>query len=358
MSYKRITPSPIAEGGTNASSMTNTDGVVYYDGTKLNTTTVGTAGQVLTSNGAAMAPTFQAAGGGSVTKPLITQFNSNGTWIINTNTVYVEVYVWSGGNGGSSGKQGLTTAANGGGGGAAGQFGMLGMPTGFFNASGETVTVGSGGTGAAGITTTTTNGNPGGVGGYSGLGNFIIGQTVNSSYTIGSSSYKSYLTQFEDSVSNDPVTSGGGNTGAGTSATSIGIPSTGAATLQAFNATGGGGGSGANSTTAQQAGNGGGVLYNYQTTTLVAGAAGGIESGTIGGGNGANGNLTTGGRIYGGLGGGGGGGQHTGGSAGTGGTGGFPGGGGGGGGGSLNGTTSGAGGNGGAGCVIVVEYFS
>jgi hypothetical protein len=45
--------------------MTNTDGVVYYDGSKLNTTTVGTAGQVLTSNGAGVAPTFQAGGGGS-----------------------------------------------------------------------------------------------------------------------------------------------------------------------------------------------------------------------------------------------------------------------------------------------------
>ena len=53
----------IANGGTNATSMTNTDGVVYYDGTRLVTTTVGTAAYVLTSNGAGMAPTFQAAGG-------------------------------------------------------------------------------------------------------------------------------------------------------------------------------------------------------------------------------------------------------------------------------------------------------
>jgi len=52
----------IAGGGTNATSMANTDGVVYYDGTRLVTTTVGTAGQVLTSNGA-VAPTFQAAPG-------------------------------------------------------------------------------------------------------------------------------------------------------------------------------------------------------------------------------------------------------------------------------------------------------
>ena len=58
-------PVAISQGGSNASSMANTDGVVYYDGTLLNTTTVGTAGQVLTSNGAGMAPTFQAAGAGN-----------------------------------------------------------------------------------------------------------------------------------------------------------------------------------------------------------------------------------------------------------------------------------------------------
>ena len=52
-------PVEIAKGGTNATSMTNTDGVCYFDGTSIVTTTVGTAGQVLTSNGAAVAPTFQ-----------------------------------------------------------------------------------------------------------------------------------------------------------------------------------------------------------------------------------------------------------------------------------------------------------
>ena len=54
-------PVSIADGGTNATSMANTDGVVYYDGTRLVTTTVGTATYVLTSNGAGMAPTFQSA---------------------------------------------------------------------------------------------------------------------------------------------------------------------------------------------------------------------------------------------------------------------------------------------------------
>jgi hypothetical protein len=68
MAYKSKSPLPIAEGGTNATTMATTDGVVYFDGTRLVTTAVGTATQVLTSNGAGVAPTFQAAGGsGSIT---------------------------------------------------------------------------------------------------------------------------------------------------------------------------------------------------------------------------------------------------------------------------------------------------
>lgn len=63
MAYKEKSPIPIIEGGTNASTMTTTDGVVYYDGSKLVTTSAGTSTQVLTSNGAGMAPTYQASSG-------------------------------------------------------------------------------------------------------------------------------------------------------------------------------------------------------------------------------------------------------------------------------------------------------
>lgn len=58
-------PVAISQGGTSAATMTTTDGVVYYDGSALVTTGVGTAGQVLTSNGAGVAPTFQSGGGGT-----------------------------------------------------------------------------------------------------------------------------------------------------------------------------------------------------------------------------------------------------------------------------------------------------
>lgn len=51
-------PVIIADGGTNATSFAITNGTVYFDGTRLVDTAVGTAGFVLTSNGAA-APTYQ-----------------------------------------------------------------------------------------------------------------------------------------------------------------------------------------------------------------------------------------------------------------------------------------------------------
>lgn len=58
-------PIEISKGGTNATTMATTDGVVYYDGTRLVTTGVGAATQVLTSNGPGLAPTFQASGAGA-----------------------------------------------------------------------------------------------------------------------------------------------------------------------------------------------------------------------------------------------------------------------------------------------------
>lgn len=58
-------PIAISQGGTNANSMGTTDGVVYYDGSALVTTNAGTSMQLLTSNGAGNAPTWQAGGGGA-----------------------------------------------------------------------------------------------------------------------------------------------------------------------------------------------------------------------------------------------------------------------------------------------------
>jgi len=89
-------PIEIAKGGTNASSMTNTDGVVYYDGTRLVTTAVGSATQVLTSNGAGLAPTFQPAAGGvtgpgtSTDRAIATWNGAGGTALFDNSTVKID----------------------------------------------------------------------------------------------------------------------------------------------------------------------------------------------------------------------------------------------------------------------------
>jgi len=111
-------PVSIADGGTNATSMTTTDGVVYYDGTRLVTTAVGTSTYVLTSNGAGMAPSFQAASGGGI----VTLDGDAGSATGTTVTI-------------SGGTTGLTTTAS------AATVDLTG-----------TLTVGHGGTGAATFT--------------------------------------------------------------------------------------------------------------------------------------------------------------------------------------------------------------
>lgn len=65
-SINSSSPIQISMGGTNTNSMTNTDGVVYFDGTMLNTTAVGTSSYVLTSNGYGNPPSFQVGGGGGI----------------------------------------------------------------------------------------------------------------------------------------------------------------------------------------------------------------------------------------------------------------------------------------------------
>ena len=61
-------PVVIANGGTNATSFATTDGVVIYNGTRLVTlASTGTAGQILVSNGAGVAPSFQTNSGGTIT---------------------------------------------------------------------------------------------------------------------------------------------------------------------------------------------------------------------------------------------------------------------------------------------------
>jgi len=81
--YKTKAPLPIAEGGTNTTSITNTNGTLYYNGTNVASVNPSTAGFVLTSNGAGSAPSFQANPGTGIALILIqTQTNAGGASLI------------------------------------------------------------------------------------------------------------------------------------------------------------------------------------------------------------------------------------------------------------------------------------
>lgn len=86
MAYKRPSPAPIIEGYTNATSMANTFGTAYFDGSKVNTVNPGTAMQILRSNGTGMAPTFQNSSGGSgISIVGFTAQNNVSAWYLSTN---------------------------------------------------------------------------------------------------------------------------------------------------------------------------------------------------------------------------------------------------------------------------------
>lgn len=325
---------PIANGGTNASSMATVDGVVYYDGTRLVTTTAGTAGQVLTSNGPGVAPTYQVGGGGT-TAIITTVYNTPGpfTWTKNASTKSVEVYGWGGGGGGAFG-----AGANGSGGGGGGGAFYYSVPATFLNASVSGV-VGAGGTGGTSGSAT------GGTGGASSFGNFISRGIPNPGVITDLSS-----------LSGGGVP--GGNGGAGgfimNLTSSIGFALSGANSARTINSGGVGSGSSpsiANGSMLPTGGGGslraGGSILNPSTSAVII--AGGTAGTSISpnGGNGNSGTTPANDFMSGGTGGGGGFGT------GTGGTGGTPGGGGG-----AGGLSGGNGGAGGDGLVIVIEYLS
>jgi hypothetical protein len=111
-------PLAIAQGGTNASSMSSTNGVVYYDGSSLVTTPTGVSMQLLTSSGTGNAPTWQAGGGGApsgqgwdLIQSQITavQFSIAFTGLTNAYNVYKLVYI-----GGNTGNTFIRYSTNGG----------------------------------------------------------------------------------------------------------------------------------------------------------------------------------------------------------------------------------------------------
>lgn len=306
----------------------------------------GTSSQVLTSNGPATSPTFQAL----PARTLVTTYTSgSGTWTINANTVWVEAILYGGGGGGASGRKATSGASNGGGGGGPGEvvhvFGTSSVFTG-----GLAYSIGSGGTGGASQTATAAGitGNPGN---NSTLGNLVAkGGNPGTGVAAGGGLSVGVQGLFQSTVA---LAGSNGSNGAGSNAVSAGS----IALPAGYGVpTGGGAGGAANVVTPQQGGTGG-AQVNAAGTVIVAAASGGIDGGTIAGGNGGT-PTATGGIMGAGLGGGGGGGLSSGIIGGAGGNGSSPGGGGGGGGGGVTAVgDSGAGGNGGDGKIIIIEHF-
>lgn len=201
--------SSITTLGTIATGIWNgTDITVPYGGTGLTSTTayavlcggttstaalqsiasVGTSGQVLTSNGAGALPTFQAAGGGGITSVVRQIFTSSGTYTPTSGMAYCYVECVGGGAGGggtaSPNLQATLTAPGGGAGGYAAS--LLTAAT--IGAS-QAVTIGTGGAGG--------NNTTGGSGGNSSLGSLVIGNGA------GASGYDT----------NDEAVTAGNNTG-------------------------------------------------------------------------------------------------------------------------------------------------
>jgi hypothetical protein len=349
-----VIPLPIADGGTNTTSFSNTNGTVYFDGTELATVNPGTSGQVLTSNGAGSAPTFQTVspGGTGIT---ITTYNTPGsfTWTKAVSTKLVTVIGWGAGSGGGSGGTG-THGGGGAGGGAGGCF-YYTLPASFIGST-TTVIVGTGGSGATGVSAANTIGTTGGSGGYSSFGNIATqsstagrggggggapnGQAIGGVCGCVANPGNYFLSSLNTNSVAGPAGAGGGS-GAGVFAVGSAGPSINVGSLLPTG--GGGGGGGTSGGGGAFAGGPGGSINNLGSAATIL--AGGTSPSGVG-----NDGSTAVDFMSGGTGGGGG-------SFGSlaGGNGGFPGGGGGGGAGIFSGT-SGAGGAGGNGLVIVVEY--
>jgi hypothetical protein len=367
---------PVAGGGTGVASLTAYAPI--FGGTSgtgaVQSGTVGTAGQVLTSNGAGAIPTFEDATGGAGSVDVQT-FTADGTWTKPAGCTLVEVVViGAGGGGGGGAGQANGTRRDGGGGGGGGAR----HPPRVFKASDlagtVAVTVGVGG--ANGTGGSTGNGTVGSAGTASSFGDHVVayggggggpGTSTNVSGGGGGGSAGVGANGSGSNVAGGlpgsvAAAHGVGGQGGGSTAFSVGSHAE-------YGGGGGGGdnGNGGASMFGGGGGGGGGALSNAQSPfpAKYGGATNGVyahsSSGTpnnagiaTGGSAGANGGNGTAGDSTRCGSGGGGGDLNTAGTGGTGGDGGAPGGGGGGGG--CGTSVGGPGGDGARGEVRVYSW--
>jgi len=121
--------------------------LVGADNTISSLASVGTSGQVLTSNGAAAFPTWES--NTSFTQIVIQTFTSNGTYTPTSGMKYCIVEVQGGGGGGAGSPSTSSSEVGAGGGGGGGGYGKNVFSAATIGSS-QAVTVGSGGAGGVG----------------------------------------------------------------------------------------------------------------------------------------------------------------------------------------------------------------
>jgi hypothetical protein len=171
----------VAGGGTGDTSFTAYSvicGGTTSTGALQNVSGVGTANQVLTSNGAGALPTWQAASGGKSLTVVNQVFTSTGTYTPTANMVYCQIQCLGGGGAGGGAAATNGSQFNSCGGGGAGEYAVGIFSAATIGAS-KSVTIGAGGTGNSGAT--------GGNGGNTSVGSTVISANGGSGGVTGAS---------------------------------------------------------------------------------------------------------------------------------------------------------------------------
>jgi hypothetical protein len=255
----------VAGGGTGLSSATAYAvlcGGTTSTGAFQSVSSVGTSGQVLTSNGAGALPTFQTAGAGSGSLINVQVFTSSGTYTP-TSGMSNCIIVCIGGGGAGGGNS--VTLGNAGSGGGSGGYSQSYVSAATIGAS-QTATVGTGGTGVS--ASTGNNGNATSIGtiviANGGSGGIPVSSLGGAGATIGTGN----ITTPGNAGLGISGSVGGMGAGSFLGGSTLGVNAKGAGNNAVANSGAGGSGStNASSTGAEAGGNGGSgliIIYEYK----------------------------------------------------------------------------------------------